>query len=300
MTALTVPAQRYSELVPGYQLPSYRVAAQQPKEGDAPRASEHYQKVGYRATPLWGPNIWGFTSSMFRQYFGSAWVASGRSSIEFKKPMFPDQDIVIQAVVTNRTDEGVDFDLWIDNHEGTRCAGGAAYFPFTDSAPQPAHGAYVVPDDFVNTQTWERGALPIGIPHTPVILHIDEQMNRESLATTREEDVAIYRNLVHPRLFLAESFKLKTERPKTDAPQAQRHGGIHVGSETVSYLPAPVGRDYRFYGTYIDSFETSKGDQWGRKEVQVLDEEGRVVFSTINKFIFNPAAYRKPEDKASS
>ncbi|MSQ30036.1 MAG: hypothetical protein EXR68_06090 [Dehalococcoidia bacterium] len=298
MTTKNGVTYRYSELVEGYELPSLHVV---PTLINAnPGSADHYREMskGFRGQPIWGPNLWGHSSRIFEEYFGAAWLASGQLNVEFKKPMYPDEALEVTAKVIARTSDAIDFEVSITNGEGIRTAGGNAQFPLLDSVAQPELPKYVVPDDFKNTESWPRGELPVGIPCTPERFVVTEELQRESLETTDELEVGIYKNLVHPRLFLAETFKLKTERPESEPAQAQRRGGIHVGSEAVNYLPAPLGKEYRWYGTYIDAFETSKGDQWGRKEVIVLDDQDRVVFKTINKFIFNPAVYRQPEDKA--
>lgn len=297
--------QRYSELQTGFDLPTLRIepvaggpGGAEPDPANKERANTHYQKVGFQGQPVWGPNIWGYASRLFREYFGSSWVASAQCNIEFRRPLYPSAPMEVKATVTGRDDHEVTFDLAVLNDAGERCAGGTAVLPLDATRAQPAEmPSYVVADNFQNAVSWARGELPIGIPCTPLIHVVDEAMNNESLATTLETDATIYQRLVHPRLFLAESFKIKTDRPKTDAPQGQRRGGIHVGSEAISYVPAPVGGRYRWFGTYIDQFETSKGDQWGRKEIVVLDDDDHMVFRTINKFIFNPAAYRNEDSK---
>lgn len=292
MTTSEAVEQRYSELQPGYQMPTLRVVPN--LSGDGPGSREdHFREVGYRGRVLWGPNLWGYANNLFREYFGVAWTASGQCAMDIRRPMYAGTDILVGAEVTERSNAGVDFDLWVADENGERGVLGGAHFPFIDSARQEPNPAYVVPDDFVNTQSWERGHLPVDIPCTPYIETVDAEASLASAQEVQDESI-IYSQLVHPRVFLVNSFlKIKTDRPQSDGGQKQRRAGIHVGSETISYRPAPVGGTYRWYGTYLDERVSSKGDQWGRKEVLVLDEQGRAVFKTINKFIFNPSEERK-------
>lgn len=292
MTTSEAVEQRYSELQPGYTMPSLRISPDLSTDGPGSR-EDHFREVGFRGRVLWGPNLWAYANNLFREYFGVAWTASGQLTMDIRRPMYAGNDIIVGAEVTERSERGVDFDLWIADAEGERGVLGGAHFPFVDSERHGPHPAYVVPDDFVNTQSWPRGELPVDIPCTPYIETVDAEASLASAKEVRDESL-IYSQLVHPRVFLVNSFtKIKTDRPSSDGGQGKRRAGIHVGSETISYRPAPVGGRYRWFGTYIDQRTSSRGDQWGRKEVLVLDDDDNVVFKTINKFIFNPSEERK-------
>ncbi|MGE0542835.1 MAG: hypothetical protein AB7R89_21935 [Dehalococcoidia bacterium] len=295
---MTTELRRYSELTSGFQLPTVRVKAVNTAVGSGIHDDAQAAKYGYRGGLVPGPTVYSYVNRVLQDYLGSAWLASGQMTINFAKPFYDGEDATAGAVVTERNDDAIIFEVWAENAEGVRCARGSATFPLVDGEAPPESLPYIVTmEDIANNPDWPRGELPVGIPYTPYQITVDAERSL-GFAQKAGDDDAIYGLLVHPAVFISGSIRMRVERPKRDeAPppppvegeaKRPRSVGMHVGSEITSFLPARVGQTYTLYGTYTNSYVRNDSD-WGTSEIVACDEEGRCVFRTRNSFIFRLA-----------
>ncbi len=289
--------RRYSELEPGYQLPTVQVKAVNTAAGSGIHDDAQAAKYGYRGGLVPGPTVYSYVNRALKGYFGSAWLSTGQITIQFSRPFYDGEDGTAGATVIGRSDDAVEFEIWADNAQGERCARGSASLPLIDSEAPPESLPYVIkPEDVANNPDWPRGTLPVGIPYTPLSIMVDAERSLESARKAGDDDPS-YSLLVHPAVFVSGSIRLRVDRPKraeqeppppADAPKPPRSIGMHVGSEITNFAPARVGQTYTLYGTYTDSYQRN-GSDWGRSEVVAVDEQGRCVFRTRNNFIFRLA-----------
>lgn len=297
---MTTQSRRYSELVAGYELPSARVKAINTAAGSGIHDDAQAAKFGYRGGLVPGPTVYSYVNRVLRDYLGSAWLASGQITINFAKPFYDGEEATAGAVVTERSDDAVLFDVWAENPEGLRCARGSARFALGEGEAPPAALPYIVSlEAIANNPDWPRGALPIGIPYTPYSITVDEERSLGSAQKSGDDD-GIYSVLAHPALFVSGSIRMRVERPKRaepkpppppvaeDAPKRPRSVGMHVASEITHFAPAPVGQTYTLYGAYTNSYERN-GSDWGTSEIVACTEDGAIVFRTRNSFIFRLA-----------
>ena len=134
---------------PGTQLPELRVRAQnvQARAGRDEEENIHddatAQRLGFqRGFVAFGQSL-GWMSRMLLDYFGPAYVESGRFECRFRSPIFDDDDVAIRGEITERVEEpgGVRLvcDVWIEKEDGTRAVVGTA------SALVSADGGAVAP-----------------------------------------------------------------------------------------------------------------------------------------------------------
>lgn len=288
--------RRYSELTSGYELPAVQVAAVNTAVGAGIHDDAEAAKYGYRGGLVPGSALCGYISRVLSLYFGAAWLSSGTLAVSFAKPVYDGEGTTCRAVVTEHNDHAIEFDVWAENQEGTRCAQGRATFPLIDSLEPPPSPSYIVdPTELTNIPPWPQGQLPLGVPFTPQRIHIDAGVNQEYLDRVGETS-PLFERLAHPSLFISQSTRMRVPKPKRpenesadgDAertPRRKSSPGIHVGSVITNFHPAPVGKVYTLYGTYIDSF-SRKDKDFGVSEITVCDESGKAVLQIRNTFIF--------------
>ncbi len=272
--------RRYGELVPGYELPEFRLKITNTSDSgihDDATASSY----GYRGGLVPGNTVYAHMSRGLVGYFGSAWLASAQFQVRFARPLYEGDEITCKYVVTERvedaTGERVLFDFTAENGGGESCARGSGSLLLGESPAPPGELSFVT--------AARRGELPQIPPITPgdVALnlafepqHIQDSTESNDAYLERVGDpLPIYQRFVHPGCLLR--WTTHAERALRARPGSEDLGpAVHTAYAVENFGPALAGRQYTVYGTFIEDYNR-KGNDYYTTDTVICDEEGAAV-----------------------
>ena len=280
--------RRYGELVPGYELPEFRLKITNTSDSgihDDATAS----KYGYRGGLVPGNTVYAHMSRGMVGYFGSAWLASGQVQVRFARPLYEGDDITCKYVVTDRvedaTGERVLFDFTAENGEGESCGRSSGSLLLGESPAAPEEPPFVA--------TARRGELPQIPLITPGNVALNLAFKPERIEDSSESNNAyvehvsdplpIYQRFIHPGCLLR--WTTLAEKALRARPGSENLGpAVHTAYSVENFGPALAGRPYTVYGTFIEDYNR-KGNDYYKSDSIICDEAGgpvaRVQLTTI-------------------
>jgi hypothetical protein len=258
--------RRYSELVPGYELPEFRLTIRN-TSGRGIHDDATASSYGYRGGLVPGNTVYAHLSQGLVGYFGSAWLASGHMQVRFARPLYEREETTCKYVVTEREEdsgvERVHFDITAENSEGIPCARGLGSFLLVESPPPPAELPFVSAarrGDLVQIPPVTPGNVALNMPFEPQTIQ-DSTAASAAYVELVGDPLPIYERFVHPGCLLGWGARADSEvRGRSDT---ESWGpAVHVAYNVQNFRPALAGRQYTVYGAFIEDYNRNGSDYY--------------------------------------